>query len=78
MKDKSESETNTASSPSSRVDWITFNKYREIYLNEKKKQRYPAISREQLNKIKEGDILVAPMTTPWYLPALKKSVCHNH
>ena len=35
-------------------------------------------SREQLNKIKEGDILVAPMTTPWYLPALKKSVCHNH
>jgi pyruvate,water dikinase len=26
-----------------------------------------------LNKVREGDVLVAPMTTPWYLPAMKKA-----
>lgn len=30
-------------------------------------------SREQLDKVQKGDILVAPMTTPWYLPAIKKA-----
>lgn len=30
-------------------------------------------AREELNKVYEGDILVAPMTTPWYLPAMKKA-----
>lgn len=27
----------------------------------------------QLGKIKMGDVLVAPMTSPWYLPAIKKA-----
>lgn len=31
-------------------------------------------NREDLNKIKQGDVLVAPMTTPWYLPSIKKSI----
>ena len=30
-------------------------------------------NREQMSKIKKGSILVAPMTTPWYLPAMKKA-----
>jgi len=29
--------------------------------------------REELNKVDEGDILIAPMTTPWYIPAMKKA-----
>ena len=29
--------------------------------------------REELNKVDEGDILIAPMTTPWYMPAMKKA-----
>jgi len=28
-------------------------------------------NRNELNKMSKGDILVAPMTTPWYLPAIK-------
>lgn len=31
-------------------------------------------NREQLNKINYGDILVAPMTTPWYVPAMEKAI----
>ena len=31
-------------------------------------------NREELGKVEQGDILVAPMTTPWYLPAIKKAV----
>ena len=27
--------------------------------------------RNDLNKFKKGDILVAPMTTPWYVPIMK-------
>jgi phosphoenolpyruvate synthase/pyruvate phosphate dikinase len=30
-------------------------------------------NREELNKVNQKDILVAPMTTPWYLPAMKKA-----
>lgn len=30
-------------------------------------------SRNQLSKVKEGDILVAPMTSPWYMQAIHKS-----
>ena len=30
-------------------------------------------SRSDLDKAKIGDILVAPMTTPWYLPAMEKA-----
>ena len=30
-------------------------------------------NRTELTKIKKGDVLVAPMTTPWYLPAMKKA-----
>jgi len=32
------------------------------------------LNREQLPKIKVGEILVAPMTTPWYLPAMQKAI----
>ncbi len=27
----------------------------------------------EINKVKKGDILIAPMTTPWYLPAMRKA-----
>lgn len=30
-------------------------------------------NRQQLPLVKEGEVLVAPMTAPWYLPAMKKS-----
>ena len=30
-------------------------------------------NKHQLDKIKDGDILVAPMTSPWYLPIMKKA-----
>lgn len=30
-------------------------------------------SRSELDKVNDGDILVAPMTTPWYLPALQRA-----
>src|SRR3989338_2406567 len=30
-------------------------------------------NREQLPKMQKGDILVAPMTTPWYIPAMEKA-----
>lgn len=30
-------------------------------------------SREDLSKVEPGDVLVAPMTTPWYLPAMHKA-----
>lgn len=30
-------------------------------------------SRSQLDKVKKGDILVAPMTSPWHIPAIKKA-----
>lgn len=29
-------------------------------------------NKHQLDKIKDGDILIAPMTSPWYLPIMKK------
>lgn len=29
--------------------------------------------REEINKVKNNDILIAPMTTPWYLPAMKRA-----
>ncbi len=31
------------------------------------------LNRSELNKVGNDDILVAPMTTPWYLPAMKKA-----
>ncbi|HBH46152.1 MAG: hypothetical protein A2445_03620 [Candidatus Jacksonbacteria bacterium RIFOXYC2_FULL_44_29] len=31
------------------------------------------LNRGQLEFVKKGDILVAPMTSPWYLPAMKKA-----
>lgn len=30
-------------------------------------------NRNQLDNVKKGDILVAPMTTPWYMPAMKRA-----
>lgn len=29
--------------------------------------------REELYRVKRGDILVAPMTTPWYIPAMRRA-----
>jgi len=31
------------------------------------------LNRSELDKVNKGDILVAPMTTPWYMPALQKA-----
>ena len=31
------------------------------------------LTRNELAKMKNGNILVAPMTSPWYLPAIKKA-----
>lgn len=31
------------------------------------------VNREQLGKMRNGDILIAPMTTPWYVPAMEKA-----
>lgn len=31
------------------------------------------LRREEIAKIKKGDILVAPQDTPWYMPELKKA-----
>lgn len=30
-------------------------------------------NRDQINKVNKGDVLVAPMTTPWYIPAMEKA-----
>src|SRR3989338_9434726 len=30
--------------------------------------------RSQIDRIAEGEILVAPMTSPWYIPAMKRAV----
>lgn len=30
-------------------------------------------NRNQIDKLKQGDILIAPMTSPWYLPSMQKA-----
>lgn len=34
------------------------------------------LNREQAGKLKKGDILVAAMTTPWYIPIMKKAAAY--